>query len=183
MKQTLVFLLLALLYVNSAKAQQKISTTIKRLPESKLWTYDNEKEYRKGAIFELQDSSILLSSSFVKEDYYSGNYTVSKILIEDIKLIQTRKPGGGGKGLVLGGGIGFSVGALLGAMGGNDDPGLFSYTAGEKAVIGGVTLGAIGGVLGLIIGSVKIKIPINGSMDMYHRTTKLDKSKITYSTK
>ena len=71
----------------------------------------------------------------------------------------------------------------MGAMGGNDDPGLFSYTAGEKAVIGGVTLGAIGGVLGLIIGSVKIKIPINGSMDMYHRTTKLDKSKITYSTK
>ena len=181
MKQTLVILLLALLYANSAKAQQKISTKIKRLPVSELWTYDLEQEYWKVAIFELQDSSILFSNSFIKDDYYYGNYTVSKILIEDIKLIKTRKPGGGGKGLLLGAGIGFGIGAIAGAL--SEDDEWFHTTAGQRAFMAGVPLGAIGGVLGLIIGSIKIKIPINGSMDMYHRTTKLDRSKITYSTR
>lgn len=181
MKQTLIILLLILLSANSAKAQQKISTKIARLPVSELWTYDLEQEYWKVAIFELQDSSILFSNSFIKEDYYSGNYTVSKILIEDIKLIKTRKPGGGWKGLLWGAGIGFGIGAFAGAI--SEDDGWFDTTAGQRAVMAGVPLGAIGGVLGFIIGSIKIKIPINGSMDMYHRTTKLDKSKITYSSK
>ena len=107
MKQTFVFVLLAILYVNSTKAQQKISTPIEKLPVSELWIYDYEQEYRKVAIFELQDSSILFSNSFVKEDYYDGNYTVSKILIKDIKLIKTPKPGGVWKGLLKGAGIGF----------------------------------------------------------------------------
>ena len=61
---------------------------------------------------------------------------------------------------------------------------MFSYTAGEKALMGGVTVGVIGAVTGLIIGSLKVTIPINGSMDKYHRNMKkLDRSKITYSTK
>ena len=174
MKLTFVFVLLAILYVNSTKAQQKISTTIKKLPVSELWIYDYEQEYRKVAIFELQDSSILFSSSFVKEDYYNGNYTVSKILINDIKLIRTKKPERIGQGLLLGAGIGFSVGVLIGSTD-------YSYL---DAKWGGVFYGALGAITGLIIGSVKISIPINGSMDMYHRNMKkLNKSKITYSTK
>jgi hypothetical protein len=176
MKQTFVFLLLALLYANSAKAQQKISTPIKRLPVSELWTYDYEQEYWKVAIFELQDSSILFSSSFVKEDYYNGNYTVSEILIKDIKLIRTKKPERVSLGLLLGAGIGFSVGALWGWAAEDGPPFAIHAYGGTLALIGAVT--------GLIIGSVKVSIPINGSMDMYHRNTaKLYKSKITYSTK
>ena len=174
MKQTFVFVLLAILYVNSTKAQQKISTPIEKLPVSELWIYDYEQENRKVAIFELQDSSILFSSSFVKEDYYNGNYTVSKILIKDIKLIRTKKPERIGKGLLLGAGIGFSVGALWG----------WAAEGKYGVVYYGGPMAAIGAVTGLIIGSVKISIPINGSMDMYHRNMKkLYKSKITYSTK
>jgi len=176
---------LALLWANSAKAQQKISIPIERIPVSELWIYDYEQEYWKLAIFELQDSSILFSSSFAEVDYYNGNYTVSKILIKDIKEIRIKDPQRVWKGLLLGTGIGFGVGALLGAAGGDDsDAGWFSWTAGEKAVIGGVALGTLGAITGLIIGSLKITIPINGSMDMYHRNMKkLDKSKIIYSYK
>ena len=178
MKQTFVFLLFALLYANSAKAQQKISIPIEKLPVSELWIYDYEQDYWKVAIFELQDSSILFSSSFVKEDYYNGNYTVSKYLIKDIKEIRIKNPERVWKGLLLGTGIGLAWGALMGAGGASGawfDPPLW---------LEAVTGGAIGAVTGLIIGSFKVSIPINGSMDMYHRKMKkLDKYKITYSTK
>jgi hypothetical protein len=62
------------------------------------------------------------------------------------------------KGMLEGLGIGLLTGALTGAaMGfadGDDPPGWFSITAGEKAAIGGLVLGGVGGLSGTFVGTV-----------------------------
>jgi hypothetical protein len=64
-----------------------------------------------------------------------------------------RTPGQGmrrglGLGLLIGGGTGI----VLGLADGDDDPGIVSFTAGEKAMMGGLFLGGLGGIAGLITG-------------------------------
>ncbi len=178
MKQTITFLLLAVLYIYSAEAQQIISTPIKKLHKSELWT--SEQDYLTGAIFELKDSSILFSNSLIKDDYYKGDYIVSRIIIEDIKFIKYKKAGTTGRGMVWGGLIGVSAGVAIGLIDGDDG----MFTAGEKAVVTGVSMGVFGGIIGGLIGGVKMVIPINGSMDVYSRNKKrLNRQTIKYSAK
>lgn len=70
-----------------------------------------------------------------------------------------------GKGALDGLGIGLLTGALVGITaglsGGDDPPGLFSWTAEEKATIGGIFLGALGALVGLPVGTAA------GSSDIY----------------
>ena len=56
------------------------------------------------------------------------------------------------KGMGLGTLIGAGGGALLGFASGDDPPGWFSFTAGEKAEMGAVGLGAVGLVVGTVVG-------------------------------
>jgi hypothetical protein len=81
--------------------------------------------------------------------------------------------------------IGFVAGAILGAIIGvasGDDPcadpsspdcdlnSIFSYryfSAGEKALIYGWSIGVVGGGLGVAFGSIKIKIPINNNRQTF----------------
>ncbi len=56
---------------------------------------------------------------------------------------------GAGNGFLIGGAIGF----VLGLASGDDPPGWFSFTAGEKAAIGAVAFGFIGAVIGSIAGA------------------------------
>ena len=178
----------------SLHAQQKISTGIKRLPKTKLWTSEqnnlagdfsvSEKGYLTGALFELKDTSILFSNKLVKEDYYNGNYTVSEIAIEDITLIKTRLPNSSIKGFFLGAGIGVGVGVIAGFISGDDDSGWFSFTAEEKALMGGISLGVVGSLVGTILGSLSFKIPLDGNVNKYQsKKAELERYTIKYSNK
>jgi hypothetical protein len=71
-----------------------------------------------------------------------------------------------GLGAAEGLGLGALIGGTIGAVGmyasgdadceGNTDDGLcFEFSAGEKAVIGGIAFGAIGGLIGLVVGASK----------------------------
>ena len=63
----------------------------------------------------------------------------------------------------------FLIGAGIGYSQGSDEPGWFSLTAGNKAFIGG-GLGILpGALMGAELGSIKIVIPIRGSMDNYKK--------------
>ncbi len=69
-----------------------------------------------------------------------------------------------GKGALQGAGLGFLIGAGIGAVVGysdgddhcDDDGGwcIFTFTAKEKAVLGGVVLGGTGAIVGLIVGAM-----------------------------
>ena len=56
---------------------------------------------------------------------------------------------------------GAAMGALVGFASGDDDPGILAFTAEEKALLGGVFFGGIGGLLGLSFGAAI------GSKDVY----------------
>lgn len=58
-----------------------------------------------------------------------------------------------GQGAAIGGLIGLTSGVLMGAASGDDPPGWFSFTAGEKALILGVGLAVPGLVIGALVGS------------------------------
>lgn len=58
-----------------------------------------------------------------------------------------------GQGAALGAVIGFTSGALMGAASGDEPPGWFSFTAGEKALMFGVGLAIPGLVIGALVGS------------------------------
>ena len=66
--------------------------------------------------------------------------------------------------------IGLGSGAILGLSSGNDSPGIISFTAGQKVIIGGFT-GAIGGtIIGGIIGSVvRKRFQIGGSRERFDK--------------
>jgi hypothetical protein len=178
MRKTYIVLLFALFHLNSVEAQQKMYSSIQRLHKSELWT--SEQDYLKGALFELKDSYILFSNSLAKDDYYNGDYIVSKILIEEIKYIKYKLSGTTGRGMLWGAVIGVGTGITIGLIDGDD----WLFTRGEKAVSAGVSLGVIGALMGGLIGNIKIEIPINGSMDMYARKKKkLYKHTVKYSGK
>lgn len=75
-----------------------------------------------------------------------------------VKLTDQRSLRGALEGFGIGGGIGFGVGAIIGIADGDDPPcedHCIDFTAGEKAVLGGILLGIVGGGVGLIAGAIR----------------------------
>ena len=126
----------------------------------------------KGALYEVKDSSISISSRRI-EDYNSGKVESLSFPVGDLKLIHTRKTGNGGKGAWIGAVSGLAAGALLGLAATN---GTLLSPAGDMALYGsfGALLGTpIGFTVGRIAGHKKTRI--NGSMDEFN----LNKDELT----
>ena len=130
-----------------------------------------------GALYLLKDSSILVSSSLLKEDYYSGNYEVAELFIDDIKLISPKRRVGQLGGVFLGALVGVGVGALTARIveGPKPEPvpselwwGRPYYPDYSPNYLPFITAGALlGATTGFIMG-MRIEIPINGSMENYN---------------
>jgi hypothetical protein len=158
---------------NSVEAQSPLPLNSK--PSKSEITLYSSPDNMIGVLYLLKDSSIFVSSSLVKEDYNNGNYEVAELYIDDINLISSRRPLGTATQAVLGAIVGAGVGVLTARIVEGPPPypestigpgSEFAY-----AFLGSV--GAVGGaVTGIIIGSIKVKIPINGSMENYNRNKK-----------
>lgn len=88
--------------------------------------------------------------------------------VEDIRSIRIVKRAKVLKGLGLGSLTGGVAGSGLGFLSGNDKPGFLSFTAGQKALIFGVGLAAMGGIIGGISGALK---GIDESVDLEGRSS------------
>ena len=176
------------MYLNSVEAQSPLILKTNP-PKSEITLYSGPDKMI-GALFLLKDSSILVSNSLVKEDYYNGNYEVAELYIDDINMISYRRDGAGGA--LLGGVIGLGVGALTAwivegsasepepsnPFSGMMDNGL-DMSAYALLIPVGVSIGALTGGL---IGSIKIKIPLNGSMENYNlKKKKLGRHTVRFS--
>ena len=154
--------------------------TIPRIKIYQTWVSFTDPLYivKKGVFFEIKDSSICLSNSTVANDYKIGKFEVADIQINRIEIIKVRRK----NRILLGTGIGiltgFGLGMLFGFAAGDDppcDPGfnllplecMNHRTAKQKAFTTGTILGITGGFLGMIFGSIKVKIPINGNWDNF----------------
>ena len=134
----------------------------------KVWVeLDYSRMY--GTIYQLQDSAILIGDL---EWLKSGEEIPYRIIpVNAIDQINVRKKGSVGRGILIGAAAGFATGAILGLAEGDDAESsgwnFFSMTAEEKALGYGVLLAVPGSILGGLIGSTKIKIPLNRNLDTY----------------
>lgn len=85
-----------------------------------------------------------------------GSNAVMSVPTHDVADVRLRDRGKGAlDGLGLGVVIGGLTGAVIGLASGDDDPDLlFAFKASEKAMVGGIGLGLLGGIVGLVVGGV-----------------------------
>ncbi len=167
MKYINVFALIVLCCINSLNAQD----TIQKIKIYRTWVSLNSEPFKiKGVLYEIKDSSILVSSSVVIQDYSTDKFEIVKLHINNIETIKTRRKNNIGRGVLIGAITGFAVGCFIGLIDGDDPPNTFlGMTAEEKALFAGVPLAVGGAGIGALIGSIKVKIPINGSINSYNR--------------
>lgn len=90
---------------------------------------------------------------------------------EIVRIEETSHGRGAIQGLGAGAGIGALTGGLIGLASGDDDCSgedhgcILEFSAGEKAVILGIFLGGIGGLVGLVVGAAK------GSTTIYEHSS------------
>lgn len=123
-----------------------------------------------------QELVIALSDSFTKVNLH----------IDEIKTIRIVRKSNFLKSLGIGLLMGGGTGALIGFSSGDDPPGWFSFSAGQKALIGGFALGLIGSGIGGLVGAIsgmndsievrqlseKEKIGVLGKLQLYSRFQK-----------
>jgi hypothetical protein len=121
-----------------------------------------------GILYELKDSSLLLSNYKTYAKFIVNNSPTIELHIENIELIETRIRNRLSMGIIFGVASGFAVGGLIGLARGDDA----DLSAGEKAVRGGVSFAIPGVLIGLLVGSVKVSLPIEGSLSNYKSQNK-----------
>jgi hypothetical protein len=125
-----------------------------------------------GALYQVKDSSILISNSTRIKDYTMGNYNISEIEIMDIQFIETLKRTRVRDGARIGAATGFITGALwayIDSQQPSEGWDLDLFPTWSDALMAGILLAPVGALAGAIAGSIRIKIPINGNMDNYNR--------------
>ena len=135
----------------------------------------------KGFAENISDSVVLVSPRPVKfNPYSSGDFAGSHVInYSEIRKIEIRRKGSVGRGALIGGISAMLAGVLTGFIEGDDkvlpaseDPwqlsAIFRSTAGDKAVVYGLTGLVTGGIVGAIIGALSHKkYIINGNKDKY----------------
>ena len=157
-----------LIFIGSNLLGQAIPDTFK-IFTAKVIGIDNSFN-TKGVLYAINDSSILISNSLLKEDYYTGSYEVSPILVNTIKNLKVRRKGSVGKGALIGFLGGALTGVIIGFAAGDDECDgwcILTYSAGQKAAMAGVGLAIVGGSVGAIAGSSGKNFHINGNHDKY----------------
>lgn len=125
-------------------------------------TYSYAKERKHGAqvLIQKNDGQTLKGELLaVKEDKLILMDSVSlggiSVSVQDVMSVTIVKKSKFFQGLGLGFLTGGGTGVLLGFLSGDDPPGWFSWTAGQKALLGGLALGILGVPIGGIYGAAK----------------------------
>ncbi|WP_242927914.1 hypothetical protein [Pontibacter vulgaris] len=153
-------------------------TNAQALPSSKAtyynWVYlNNSSRVLKGMILATNDSSVqFVNKSFLVRGRVAAQYSPILIPISVIEKIKSRKRNSLTYATLLGAAGGVAAGALIGYAQGDDVCGsgtwcIFQFSAEEKARLGAV-LGVIPGLsIGLLLGSSRQTIHINGNLNVY----------------
>jgi hypothetical protein len=134
----LILLMLSVLVQDSIAKEEK--------PGAQLWIERTDGSILRGELLALQGEDLVIADK--------SSYEKVIVSFDEMKSIRIVKKSGFLKGIGLGLLTGGATGVLLGFAGGDDDPGWFSMTAGEKAALGGLALGIIGTGIGGLCGAV-----------------------------
>jgi uncharacterized protein (TIGR02145 family) len=166
----LFILLIAGLCSNSILIAQSDSI----FPEMKYRTW--VKPYKRGTnqvLFQLKDTSVMISNSVLKKEYNTGHYTVSDLDVKNISEINYAKKGRG-YGLLIGGASGFAIGIAVDALKWDDMFGNLESDEWGRAIgnffiaaLLPIATAGIGVGIGTLISGFKHTIPIYGSQKEY----------------
>ena len=121
-----------------------------------------------GYLYEVRDSSVMISDLFNKQDYITGKFNVSEAFAGDINVIKLRKKGALGLGILIGGLAGAAIGIILGIKqhtnGGTEGDQELQHAG---LVIIPALFTGLGVGIGATIGGMKITIPIKGSREKF----------------
>ncbi len=142
----------------------------------KVWVYLNDtSKVEVGYLYKVTDSTVLISKNYRKLD--NPNLITMEFPIGRIENIKLAKQGRLGVGMLLGSTSGLIVGAIIGGQSAKeeqqeclDSGGWLCGLAGLDDIAGGMTIGTVLGFAGgAAIGSSKIIIPLQGSMELYQK--------------
>ena len=163
MKQLFSVIIIVLFSFPSVQGQSKEESKSKY----RVWVSTiNDPFLYQGSLYALQDSSILIKSVVIIDSLDKQTKTI-ELRIGEIELVEVRRKNRVGIAGIIGAFTGLAVGGVLGFASGDDTNG--GLTASEKAVLGGVTLAIPGALVGVLVGSSKIVVPINRSNPKYLR--------------
>jgi hypothetical protein len=164
----LMFIPAMLLYIPFFLCAQE--DTIPKIYRALITFNNNPQKVKEGVLYEIKDSSVSITNSFSRKDFLSGNFNVTTIHYNNIYKINVRRNNSIVVGFFLGAAAGFGTGAIIGGSQGDDPPvGVFRMTAGGKAVVIGTLCSIPGAIIGGFIGDIRIKIPINGSIQTFNK--------------
>lgn len=130
----------------------------------KTWiSLNNRKSLLAGVLYEIKDSSILISNSLLKQDYLKGNYKVTDINFKNIDHVSVR----GKNSLLIGSIIGTAAG-IAGAVGIAQGIARKDEFFGAFIIVGTPII-VLGTGIGALVGSFRVRIPINGSFEYFRR--------------
>jgi len=178
-----IYLLVALLAAVIYTEAQTTAPGPKKL--YKTWISvrgDNNKV--KGALYEVRDSCLIISSSYQKDDYFKGDrYYLRKLNVSDIEAVSVRRNKAGGRSILIGSLSGIGLGAVMGMLtttpGGNEqEQGITKVSA---ALVFGLIFGIAGGVIGAAFSPIKTRVAIHGDYAVFNDNRKrLQKRSLTY---
>jgi len=131
---------------------------------NQIWSsFDKKESQITGVLYEIKDSSILISNSLKRQDYLKGNFKVSHIDFRSIDDVRLR----GKNNLAIGTFVGTVLG-VVGAVGIAQSISREDEFAGAMVLFGTPVI-AVGAGIGALIGTIRIQIPINGSFENFKR--------------
>jgi hypothetical protein len=120
-----------------------------------------------GYLHSISDTSVSLSANPVFfKGYSTSNIGLSTINYNKISYITIWRPGGAGRGILIGAIGGAALGAIGGAASGDDKSSannwcILCLSAGQKAVGFGIVSGLVGGLVGGMVGTVAGHLTFN----------------------
>ena len=127
----------------------------------------------KGCLYRVEDASLALLPRAILMQGYDSDQEFTMIKATQIDMVKIRRKGSIGKGVAIGALSGFAAGVILGLIEGDDQPSgswdVINYTAEAKAIMYGTTFLIPGAIIGAVVGSIKIKIPIKGNTDTFNK--------------
>ena len=141
----------------------------------RTWVFLNSEPFKmKGFLYEVNDSSIVLSDFSAKQYDSFTNTGVSSIHYSTIDLIKTRRQSNPVTGAIIGLLTGFTAGLIIGMIPEDNQSGVERMTEEERSLTAGLAIG--GASIGALFGLIKVRIPINRSMENFNKNkSKLEK--------
>lgn len=169
MKQKLLLLLLVTAITRDATAQDSTANTPGFLRARAMTKGGRLTE---AWLYSVTDTTLLLSweKRLPRITDTVRGIGLQRFGYDDLEYVTFFRRGGTGRSILIGFAIGAATGAIAGFASGDDPPGFFALTAGEKALAVGLLGGAVGTITGLIIGVAGHRtFIINGKRDRFLR--------------